>query len=144
MPIHDWTRVGAGIFHDFHHSWIGTVSKALNTAALPPDYYALIEPTMPVSPDVVFEPGLDESSPEIAPSGVRASTDPPKVRLTAKTDMEFYRRKQNTVTVRHVSGDRIVAMVEVVSPGNKAARNALRSFVRSEEHTSELQSLRHF
>src|SRR5438309_561880 len=21
MPIHDWTRVEAGIFHDFHHSW---------------------------------------------------------------------------------------------------------------------------
>jgi hypothetical protein len=28
-----------------------------------------------------------------------------------------------------VSGDRIVAMVEVVSPGNKASRNALRAFV---------------
>jgi hypothetical protein len=22
MPIHDWTRVDAGIFHDFHHAWI--------------------------------------------------------------------------------------------------------------------------
>lgn len=22
MPIHDWTRVGAGIFHDFHQEWI--------------------------------------------------------------------------------------------------------------------------
>ena len=43
--------------------------------------------------------------------------------------MEFYRRKQNTVAVRHVSDDRIVAMVEVVSPGNKASRHALRSFV---------------
>jgi Protein of unknown function (DUF4058) len=43
--------------------------------------------------------------------------------------MAFYRRKQKTVTVRHVSGDRIVAMVEIVSPGNKAARNPLRAFV---------------
>src|SRR5205807_9753486 len=33
------------------------------------------------------------------------------------------------VAVRHVSGDKVVAMVEVVSPGNKASRNALRSFV---------------
>src|SRR5262249_14015981 len=31
--------------------------------------------------------------------------------------------------VRHVSGDRIVAMVEIVSPGNKSSVNALRSFV---------------
>ena len=54
---------------------------------------------------------------------------PPRVRLTAETEREFYRRQQKTVTIRHVSGDRIVAMVEVVSPGNKSGRHALRSFV---------------
>ena len=48
---------------------------------------------------------------------------------TAETDMAFYRRKQKAVAVRHVSGDRTVAMVEVVSPGNKAARNAMRAFI---------------
>ncbi len=51
---------------------------------------------------------------------------PPKIKVTDETDLEFYRRKQKTVTVRHVSGDRIVAMVEIVSPGNKSSRNALR------------------
>jgi hypothetical protein len=44
--------------------------------------------------------------------------------------MEYYRRKHKQVTVRHVSGDRIVAIIEVVSPGNKAARNPMRAFVR--------------
>ncbi len=106
MPIHDWTRVAAGIFHDFHHSWIATISDALNRTLLPADFYALITPADLVEPDVVM-------------GSVGA----------AETDMEFYRRKQNTVTVRHVSGDRVVAMVEVVSPGNKATRSALRSFV---------------
>ena len=43
--------------------------------------------------------------------------------------MEFYRRKQNAVVVRHVSDDHVVAFVEVVSPGNKAGRAAMRSFV---------------
>ncbi len=43
--------------------------------------------------------------------------------------MEFYRRKQKPIVVRHVSGDRVVAMIEIVSPGNKSNRNALRSFV---------------
>jgi hypothetical protein len=43
--------------------------------------------------------------------------------------MEFYRRKQTTVAVRHVSGDRVVAMVEILSPGNKSTVGALRSFV---------------
>ena len=43
--------------------------------------------------------------------------------------MEFYRRKQNAIAVRHVSGDRVVAMVEIVSPGNKDSRHSLRAFV---------------
>lgn len=51
------------------------------------------------------------------------------MRLTDESDLEFYRRKQNSVTIHHVSGDRIVAIVEVVSPGNKSSRRALRSFV---------------
>ena len=35
----------------------------------------------------------------------------PSVRVRAETDLEFYRRKQNVVAVRHVSGDRLVAIV---------------------------------
>jgi hypothetical protein len=42
MPVHDWTRVDAGIFHHFHHEWISELSRALNRGLLPPDYYALI------------------------------------------------------------------------------------------------------
>jgi hypothetical protein len=43
MPIHDWTRVDEGIFHDFHHEWILTTRCALNDGRLPPEYYALAE-----------------------------------------------------------------------------------------------------
>lgn len=42
MPMHDWTRVAAGIFHAFHHEWISEISRALNRQ-LPADYYALPE-----------------------------------------------------------------------------------------------------
>jgi hypothetical protein len=27
MPIHDWTRVDAGIFHHFHQQWIVAITK---------------------------------------------------------------------------------------------------------------------
>ncbi len=37
--------------------------------------------------------------------------------------------KKSSIAVRHVSGDRIVAMIEVVSPGNKGSRHAFRAFV---------------
>ena len=44
MPIHNWTRVDAGIFHHFHLEWIGDLSHVLNRGLLPPDHYALAEP----------------------------------------------------------------------------------------------------
>src|SRR5207245_700876 len=53
----------------------------------------------------------------------------PQTRFTAETDAEFYRRKKSSIAVHHVSGDRIVAMVEIVSPGNKSSRNGFRAFV---------------
>ena len=28
MPVHDWTRVEAGIFHDFHTVWTGASERA--------------------------------------------------------------------------------------------------------------------
>jgi hypothetical protein len=43
MPIHDWTRVDAGLFHAFHHQWIASLCDALNAGGLPPGYFALPE-----------------------------------------------------------------------------------------------------
>lgn len=43
MPIHDWTRVDAGIFHAFHHYWITEISRALNRGFLPHAFYAMPE-----------------------------------------------------------------------------------------------------
>jgi hypothetical protein len=37
--------------------------------------------------------------------------------------------KRRTIVIRHTGGDRIVALIELVSPGNKSASHALRSFV---------------
>ncbi len=136
MPVHDWTRVDAGIFHHFHHGWIEEIQRALNNGLLPDDYYALAEQhAAGFGPDVLTlqgpgnESDAGESRPPVTNGGVGLQMAPPKVRITAETDMEFYRRKQNTVAVRHVSGDRLVAMVEVVSPGNKAGQKAFRAFV---------------
>jgi hypothetical protein len=135
MPVHDWTRVDAGIFHAFHHDWITDLSRALNAGILPADYYALPEQhAAGFGPNVLSLQGArEEGDGPGAPTASGRRTGllvaAPQTDLTGETDMEFYRRKQTPVVVRHVSGDRVVAMIEVVSPGNKAARNALRSFV---------------
>jgi hypothetical protein len=137
MSVHDWTRVEAGIFHALHHGWIEETSRALNQGILPPEYYALPEQhAAGFGPDVLTleastgEHDAGEGSPAGASQGgVALLVSPPQAHVVAETDMEFYRRKQNAVVVRHISGDRMVAVVEVVSPANKAGRSAMRSFV---------------
>jgi hypothetical protein len=39
MPIHDWTRAQAWIFHHFHQRWIGTMTDVLNQRLLPEDHW---------------------------------------------------------------------------------------------------------
>lgn len=43
MPLHDWTKLNAGLFHHFHQGWCCEISGALNRGPLPPGYSALIE-----------------------------------------------------------------------------------------------------
>lgn len=133
MPIHDWTLVPAGIYHAFHHGWIEELARVLNGGRLPPDYYALPEQTAAgFGPDVLTLQGEsrgEEAETNGAGGTVTALQTRPRTRFTAETEAEFYRRKKSAIAVRHVSGDRIVAMLEIVSPGNKASQHAFRAFV---------------
>jgi len=49
MPLHDWTRVPAGLFHDFHQSWSIRLKDALNAGRLPDGIVALVEIVSPGS-----------------------------------------------------------------------------------------------
>jgi hypothetical protein len=132
MPMHDWTKVEAGIFHAFHHGWIHEIARVLNQGVLPEDYYALPEQQAAgFGPDVLTlqDQHPEEGEPNGAGGVGTALQTRPRTRFMAETDAEFYRRKKSSIAVRHVSGDRIVAMVEIVSPGNKASRHAIRAFV---------------
>jgi hypothetical protein len=138
--------VDAGIFHDFHQEWVREIKHALNDGLLPDDYYALAElRSAGFEPDVLTlkrggTDGLDEmdgggSGPgnshyEGPAAGGCVLVAEPRSRVRAETDMDFYRRRQNVVAVRHVLGDRLVAMVEIVSKGNKSSRKAFDDFVR--------------
>src|SRR5262249_20124342 len=50
-------------------------------------------------------------------------------RFIAETNVQFYPRLKSAIAVRHVSGDRLVAWVEIVSPGNKAGRRPFQEFL---------------
>lgn len=136
MPIHDWTCVDAGIFHHFNQSWIGTIARTLNDHLLPNDYYALKEQfAAGLGPDDLTLQGAgngDEHRPNDPADGDSGgvSLAVPKLQPVAETDLAFYRRKQTAVAIRHVSADRVVAIVEIVSSGNKAAQHPFRAFVQ--------------
>ena len=126
MPIHDWSRVRANRFHDFHQGWTVGICDALNAGGLPPGYFAMIErKARAPEPDVIT---LDLTPPAgLAPGGLDIDLQPPKAWCVTRADAFSYARKANRVTVRHPDGN-VVAVVEVVSPGNKDSRHAVRAF----------------
>lgn len=133
MPVHDWSRVYAGIFHDFHLSWIEAIKRALNDGLLPPDYYALAEQTTgSFGPDVLALERLSGPVDDDA-NGSNGNTavllTSPKASFMATSEMAYYVEKQKSIVIRHISGHRVVALIEIVSPGNKASRYTLQKFI---------------
>jgi Protein of unknown function (DUF4058) len=95
MPIHDWTRLDAGLFHDFHQDWTIELRRSLNAGPLPPGYAALVDQQH------------DDPIPD---------------------DLALYARRANRIRIQHPHGQ-VVAVIEIVSPGNKNSATALRAFV---------------
>lgn len=147
MPIHDWARVIAGTFHDFHQAWIVAIRDALNDDLLPEGYYAMAEQVAGrPHPDVLALeefPGAD-GWPERGPGGgdgVAVAEHPPKVRYTLDAEAAIYAAKADRIALYHTSGDRVVAFLEIVSPGNKRSPFAVRQLL--DKLASALEQGRH-
>jgi hypothetical protein len=92
MPIHDWSRIPAGLFHHFHQDWSIEMARELNRGRLPKGVAALVE------------------------------------QRAGRRESDIYAHRANRIVVKHHLG-RIIAVIEIVSPGNKDSRVALRDFV---------------
>jgi hypothetical protein len=130
MPVHDWTRVDAGLFHAFHQRWISALCDALNAGGLPPAYFALQEQNIrgPIPDVLALHLSPDDEEPSGGGSGLAVATAPPRTRLVRRSESALYADKADRITVRHRHGD-VVAIIEIVSPGNKGSRAELRAFV---------------
>jgi hypothetical protein len=127
MPIHDWTKVYAGLFHDFHQTWSIYIKNSLNAGVLPKGMSALVEQkSAEKEPDVLTVDfrGSDRGS---MPSGGTLTLEPPKTRIIRKSTKESYADLANRIVVKHKIG-RTVAVIEIVSPGNKDGKEAFRKF----------------
>ncbi len=104
MPVHDWTRVSANLFHDFHQTWTIAIRNALNGGILPKGCSALVEQHAGgLVPDVIAL------------------------------------QRGNRITIRHPLG-RVVCVIEIVSPGNKSSRSALRPSLKRPSSSSNKES----
>jgi hypothetical protein len=139
MPLHDWSRVEPRIFHAFHASWIIEIQNSLNAGLLPDGYYALAEQHagdyvadvlalhIPPSPEQL-EP-VTYSASDL--SGGTAVVDaPPQVARREKIELDIL-EIQRRVSIRHLSSHRIVAILEIVSPGNKNNQSRFDQFVHN-------------
>jgi Protein of unknown function (DUF4058) len=77
-------------------------------------------------PDVVT---LQAREPKDGPAGgIAVAAAPPTARVIARLERINYAKRANRVLIRHGLG-KVVAIIEIVSPGNKESRHAIRSFV---------------
>lgn len=138
--MHDWTRIYAGVFHHLHVTWLVELARALNHGVLPPGYYALGEQvvggavpdvlTLGLAPPRAGRGDLRAGSARAARSTVE--TEParlPTATITAVADAPTYPPRPRVIAVRHRSGDRLVAIIEIVSAGNKHDAADLGSLV---------------
>ena len=132
MPMHDWTRVKAGTYHNFHVLWLSSITNRLNAGLLPPGYFAMAEQIIgrPETDVVALETSSRTKQPPSGNSGTAVATAKPKAAIVMPIppDKERYARRANQVVIHHELGE-VVAVIEIVSPGNKDRRRTLRSFV---------------
>ncbi len=140
MPVHDWNKIDTATFHDFHNSWIIHLKETLNGGVLPAGYYALSDQrSAGVIPDVLTlnSPGSGSSTDPAGvagPGGIAVAEAPPRIarKLVADSDA-VYRFRRRTLVIRHVSGNQVVSLLEIVSPITKDRPSTVQDFVNKVE-----------
>lgn len=121
MPVHDWTSVSAGAYHDFRNSWIIHLKESLNAGLLPTGYDAMSElHAGEMIPDVLTlqrEEFVTDGPPDSG--GVAVLQAPPRTKIKHLLEEHTsYRQRQKTLTIRQTGSDRLVSIVEIASPSN--------------------------
>jgi hypothetical protein len=145
MPIHDWTRVTAGTFHAFHVAWTAEIQRALNSGVLPDGFYALAEQVAGgTGPDVLtlqslrgplleqgidIGPAVEDGNRDDPGQGRVAVADaPPRMRsVESIPEATILTIKRRRIVIRHATDDRVIALLEIVSPGNKHGSGPMQS-----------------
>ena len=143
--VDDWTRVDAGTFHSFHLGWLAEINKTLNRRVLPPGFYSQSERKFGAvsaaenEADVLTLETPVDGTPWTGgewsgdPGGTALLEAPPVAAvepdLAELSEEEHYARKQSRLAIKRGVDHRIVALIEIVSPGNKDRPGSMERFV---------------
>jgi hypothetical protein len=129
--MHDWTKVKAGTYHNFHVLWMSTITNQLNAGLLPVGFFAMTEQIVGrPETDVVTLKTNPQAKPVTNRGNGRTTTAQSKTRFVfpIAPDQERYARKANRIAIHHELGE-VVSVIEIVSPGNKDRKRSLQTFV---------------
>jgi hypothetical protein len=122
------------MFHDFHQTWTVQIKTVLNTGLLPKGLTALVEQKakdcQQWQPDVLAIESNRSREAQIDDGGGLIVLDPPTTELVFRTDEQLYSDRANRVVIKHHMG-KTVAVVELVSPGNKSSQHRINDFVQN-------------
>ena len=107
MPIHDWTKVAAYSFRDFHQTWVVCLRLALSRGVLPSGYFANVE----------RHHGRFVAD--------RANVADPHDAVAKANSLSL----ASSLAVRRVGTDRVVALIELASPSNKDRAASATAYV---------------
>src|SRR5437867_3612170 len=99
MPMHDWTRVKSGTYHNFHYRWVAAIMDRLNAGLLPSGFFAMAEQIIgrPETDVVTLQTSSRLKRPKNVLGGVAVAPARPKTRfvLPIPREQERYARKAN-------------------------------------------------
>ena len=103
--VGDWARVDTGTFHGFHQAFVGQICLALNTGLLPAGFYGQIQRSRGAA-----------SAPEVVADILISQPEPS---VSADSESERYAARASRLAIKREIDHRVVAVLEVASPGNK-------------------------
>jgi hypothetical protein len=129
--MHNWKPVRVNRYHHFHFQWCAKLCDALNDGVLPKGYFALVEQREPpYEPDVLaLERNGQPYDRRNGAGGLAIAERPPQVSFVSKLDDAVaYAKAANRLAIRNAEGE-LVAIIEIVSPGNKHSDFSIHAFV---------------
>ena len=129
MPIHDWSRVDAAVFHSFYLGWVTGISAGLNAGVLPSSHYSLTENHRDRAPTFVElpEPTGSWHDPGCPGNVCYFDDSPPRVSIRDVATHPEYAEK--VVTIRRADFHNVVAAIRIVARETKRSCYRLHEFV---------------